>query len=281
MSDRSPQPARRVGQRLWDPSREDVEIVETHISSLGFEGDLVHKRKKPVRFAFIDLSTPELRELMCRREVEVNRRFSSDVYRGVEEVVDDAGHVVDHAVLMRRMPAQRRLAALVRQHRDVTRCLRGVARAMAACHAEAARGDEISAVATPDALRDLWRRSLDEMTQFMPHTLDPSVAGEVGKLVDRYLAWRSPLVAERILRGRIVDGHGDLLADDIFCLDDGPRILDALEFDDRLRWGDVVSDVGYLAMDLERLGGLDLATIFLDCYSEYSAETHPASLEHH
>ena len=38
--------------------------------------------------------------------------------------------------------------------------------------------------------------------------------------------------------GRIVDGHGDLLADDIFCLDDGPRILDCLDFDDRLRWLD-------------------------------------------
>lgn len=39
--------------------------METHISSLVFEGDLVHKRKKPVRFAFIDLSTPKQRELMC------------------------------------------------------------------------------------------------------------------------------------------------------------------------------------------------------------------------
>ena len=272
---------RRVAQRLWDPSRQDVEIVETHISALAFDGDLVHKRKKRVRFAFIDLSTPEQRELMCRREVGLNRRFSPDVYLGVEEIVDDAGIVVDHAVLMRRMPAQRRLAAMVRQHRDVSQCLRRVARAMAACHAEAARGDEISAVATPEALRDLWRRSLQEMTQFVPHPLDPSAAGEVGELADRYLAGRSPLLAERILRGRIVDGHGDLLADDIFCLDDGPRILDALEFDDRLRWGDVVSDVGFLAMDLERLGRLDLATAFLDCYREYSAETHPASLEHH
>ena len=31
-------------------------------------------------------------------------------------------------------------------------------------------------------------------------------------------------------------GHGDLLADDIYCLDDGPRILDCLESDNRLRW---------------------------------------------
>jgi aminoglycoside phosphotransferase family enzyme len=50
------------------------------------------------------------------------------------------------------------------------------------------------------------------------------------------------------------DGHGDLLADDIFLLDDGARILDCLEFDPRLRYGDVLADVAFLAMDLERLG---------------------------
>jgi predicted kinase len=79
----------------------------------------------------------------------------------------------------------------------------------------------------------------------------------------------------------MLEGHGDLLADDIFCLDEGPRILDGLEFDERLRWGDVLYDVGFLAMDLERLGRLDLAFAFLDWYWEYSAETHPPSLEHH
>jgi predicted kinase len=99
--------------------------------------------------------------------------------------------------------------------------------------------------------------------------------------VRRYLAGREPLLAERIAQGRVVDGHGDLLADDIFCVDDGPRILDCLEFDDRLRWGDVIYDVGFLAMDLERLGRGDLARAFLDWYRELSAETHPRSLEHH
>ena len=34
-------------------------------------------------------------------------------------------------------------------------------------------------------------------------------------------------------------------------------------------------------MDLERLGRLDLARAFLDWYREFSAETHPPSLEHH
>ena len=109
-----------VAEGALDPSRPGVEAVHTHVSQIIFDGDLVHKRKKSVRFAFVDLSTPERREQMCHREVELNRRFSPDVYLGVEEIVDDAGSVVDHAVVMRRMPAERRLATLVQQHRDVS-----------------------------------------------------------------------------------------------------------------------------------------------------------------
>ena len=189
----------------------------------------------------------------------MNRRFSPDVYLGVEEIVDEAGRVVDHAVLMRRMPAERRLATLARQHLDVASCLRSVARVMATCHAGSVRSEVISSVATPAALRDLWERSLRELEAFVPRPLDGSMLTRVDELAHRYLDGRSALLAERIARGRIVDGHGDLLADDIFCLDDGPRILDCLEFDDRLRWGDVLLDVGFLAMDLERLGRTDLA----------------------
>jgi aminoglycoside phosphotransferase family enzyme/predicted kinase len=271
----------QVEERLLDPSRPGVEIVETHVSSIVFDGARVHKRKKPVRLAFVDLSTPERRGEMCRREVELNRRFSPDVYLGVEDVVDAAGRVVDHAVLMRRMPDARRLATLVREHRDVSPCLRAVARAIAAYHAGAATNDEISSVGTPDALHDLWERNLREIAPYVPSVLDPSMVARVGELGRRYLDGRTALLAERIARGRIVDGHGDLLAEDIFCLNDGPRILDGLEFDDRLRWGDVLYDVGFLAMDLERLGRLDLALAFLDWYWEFSAETHPPSLEHH
>ena len=54
-----------VAEHLLDPSRPGVELVETHVSTLVFDGDLVHKRKKPVRFPFVDLSTPELRANRC------------------------------------------------------------------------------------------------------------------------------------------------------------------------------------------------------------------------
>ena len=125
----------QIASDLLDPARAGVEIVETHVSSLVFVDELVHKRKKHVKFAFVDQSTAERREELRRREVELNRRFSPDVYLGVEEIVDRAGHTVDHAVLMRRMPAARRLATLVRHDHDVSRCLRAVAEIVAMHHA--------------------------------------------------------------------------------------------------------------------------------------------------
>ena len=55
-------------------------------------------------------------------------------------------------------------------------------------------------------------------------------------------------------------------------MDDGPRILDCLEFDDDLRFGDVLNDVAFLAMDLGRLGHPELGERFLDDYRRLSGQ---------
>jgi predicted kinase len=119
------------------------------------------------------------------------------------------------------------------------------------------------------------------MQPFVGPVLPPEDAARVEHLALRYLAGRDPLFDVRIAEGRVRDGHGDLLADDIFLLDDGPRILDCIEFDDRLRYGDVLNDVAFLAMDLEYQGAPQLAAVLLAHWGELTAETHPASLAHH
>jgi aminoglycoside phosphotransferase family enzyme/predicted kinase len=270
----------QIEEELLDERGLGIESVETHVSTLTFRDGLVHKRKKPVHFHFIDLSTPEQREHNCRREVDLNRQFSPDVYLGVEDVTRD-GRVVDHAVLMREMPKDRRLATMIGRGEVVSGCLDAIARAVAAFHRRATRTDEITTVATPLALHDLWEQSLLEIDGLSLTVPDRQLVGDVRRLAHRYVDGREPLLTERITGGRIVDGHGDLLADDVFCLDDGPRILDCLEFDDRLRWGDVVNDVSFLAMDLEHLGRRDLAAEFLEDYRKHSGETHPTTLEDH
>ncbi len=259
---------------------ERATVVETHISVLFFFGDRVYKVRKPVTTPFLDFSTRQARLADCRAEVQLNRRLAPDVYLGVHDVVDEAGAPVDHLVVMRRLPADRRLATMVADPSFDEAHLVAVARQVAAFHSRASRGQAIDLAGSVEHLSMLWSTNLEETAEFTGRFLDGDLLARIGRQALGYLDGRHRLIAHRVTERRTVDGHGDLLADDIFCLDDGPRILDCLEFDPRFRWGDVLYDTTFLAMDLEHLGRLDLARRFLAAYREFAAETHPDSLEH-
>lgn len=258
-----------------------AELAETHTALVFLVGDRAYKLKKPVSLGFLDFSRLETRAVVCRRELELNRRFAPDVYLDVATITDSAGQPCDYLVVMRRMPAERRLATLLARGETVEHEIRQVARLIAGFHAQVPTSPAMASVATRDAVQGHWEQSFEQMRPFVGPVLDPAVTGNVESLARRYLAGRAALFSHRISQGRVRDGHGDLLAEDIFCLDDGPRILDCLEFDDRLRWGDVLADVAFLAMDLERLGAPDLSARFLRWYREFSGETYPRSLAQH
>lgn len=255
--------------------------AETHISWLFFVGNVVYKRKKPVDMAFLDFTTAAARETACRREVELNRRLAADVYLGVAEILDPSGRPIDHVVVMRRMPDTRRLAALVRNNKGVRDELRHIARVVASFHASPGSAPTRPDAASVESIGATWEASFEEMRRFVGPVLLEDEFKRVVDLVRSYLAGRHRLFESRIADGWVRDGHGDLQAEDIFCLDDGPRILDCIEFDDRLRHGDVLADVGFLAMDLEHLGHPALGEVFLADYAEFSGEHHPQTLADH
>jgi aminoglycoside phosphotransferase family enzyme/predicted kinase len=233
----------------WPPA-----VTETHISTLVFAGDRAYKRKKPVRFGFLDFSTPELRRAACRREVELNRRLAPDVYLGVADLLDEHGRS-EPLVVMRRMDPAVRLAALVAAgDPGLSGHLDALATRLATFHRHGERSAAIDDAARADAVRGVWDDSTREMAPSVGPVLDAGVVADVTDRYRRFCDHRGDLFDDRIAAGFVCDGHGDLQADDVFCYPDGPRVLDCIEFDDRLRHGDVLADVAFLAMDLERLG---------------------------
>lgn len=255
-------------------------VVETHISVVTMIGDRAYKLLKPVRLPFLDNRRREDRRAACRRETDVNRRFAPDVYLGVLDVVGEDGEPCDHLIAMRRMPGDRRLSRLL-DDPEAPRLVEEVARWLAAVHAAAPRGPEIDAAGTPESVGGLWREGLDQLAAAAAGVIDPAEVEEVRRLALRYVGGRGPLFARRIAGGWVRDGHGDLLADDVFCLDDGPRVLDCLAFDDRLRFGDVLLDVAFLAMDLEARGHAGLSELLLASWGRATGEDHEPSLAHH
>ncbi|ORW61003.1 hypothetical protein AWC20_07140 [Mycobacterium parmense] len=246
-------------------------------------GDRAYKMKKPVLTDFLDFRTVEQRERACRREVALNSRLSPDSYLGVAHLSDPAGGPAEPVIVMRRYRDDQRLASRVARDRDgsIRAVLDAVADTLARFHERAERNRVIDAQGDPGTVERRWLANLTELDHHVGESL-PEGAGEqlarLERLVAAYVAGRGPLFGRRVEDGCIVDGHGDLLADDIFWVEGRAVLLDCLEFDDALRHVDWVDDAAFLAMDLEFLGRKDLADYFLDRHAAHLVRTTPLSL---
>ncbi len=257
--------------------------AETHVSVLLFAGTRVYKFCKPVKLDFLDYSTVALRTEALRTELACNRRFAPDVYLDVVQILgtDSTDSTVgEPALVMRRMPEDRRFARLLGTS-EAGAWTRALARQIAVFHAAAPRPPAAASAATRAAVAANWEKNHETLLRHAGTVLEEAAVHAVEDRFRRYLAGREPLFNARIAAGWAIDGHGDLLCEDIFCLPDGPRVLDCLAFSDALRYGDALADAAFLAMDIERLGEASLARDFLRWYAEYAGEAHPASLAHH
>lgn len=258
-----------------------VTVHETHTGVVVLVGDRAFKAKKPVLTDFLDFRTPERRERACRREVDLNRRLAPDSYLGVAHLSDPGGGPAEPIVVMRRYRDEDRLASIAGRDADgsVRELLDTIAAVLARFHERAERGPAIDAQGEAGAIGGRWNDNLVELDRHAG-TLPAETLSRIRRLASEFVAGRGPLFRRRIDDGLIVDGHGDLLADDIFCGQDEPALLDCLEFDDKLRYVDCVDDAAFLAMDLEFLGRKDLGEHFLERYAAHSARQAPPALAH-
>ena len=244
-----------------------AQVRETHTGLVVLVGDKAYKAKKPVTTDFLDFSTPARREEACQREVTLNRRLAPDSYLGVAHFAGPRGGTAEPVIVMRRYADSARLTSLVKEGQPAHDHLTEIAETLARFHAGATRSCAIDAQGTVHAVFARWQQNLVELQRYADTVVPRTSIDEVARLATQFLSGRAPLLAQRVTDRRIVDGHGDLLADDIFCLPKGPALLDCLEFDDRLRHIDGIDDAAFLAMDLEFLGRKDLGDYFLDEYS--------------
>jgi aminoglycoside phosphotransferase family enzyme/predicted kinase len=258
----------------------DAQVRETHTGVVILLGEKAYKVKKTVVNDFLDFSTLGSRQHACEREVMLNRRLAPQSYLGVAQYSGSLGELSEPVIEMRRYPDATRLASLVEAGEPVLQHLCVIAEMLAQFHREAARGPAIQAEGRSDAIAARWHQNLAELEQHGGGIVERESVAQVRRLADQFIAGRGALFEKRMGEGRIMDGHGDLLADDIFCVPEGPALLDCLEFDDQLRYVDGIDDAGFLAMDLEFLGRPDLGDAFVDEYRRRADDPAPTSLIH-
>ena len=257
-----------------------VELVETHVSYLFLTGSYVYKVKKPVDYGFLDFTSLDRRRHFCHQEVLLNRRLSPEVYVGVVEVrlhgdsyaVEGPGETVEYAVQMRRLPRSQAMSELLRRRALKAAHMRLLAEKVHGFHKAAETGPHITALGGLDTVRNNVLENFAQTERYIEQTVSRRDFRRANAYSQAFLAEREDLFTQRAEEGRIRDGHGDLHSAQIFLDDNDVAIIDCIEFNERFRYGDVASDLAFLAMDLDYYRRDDLSRALVDAYVEASGD---------
>jgi aminoglycoside phosphotransferase family enzyme/predicted kinase len=263
----------RLKRELMAPG---VELRETHISLVFLARDTVLKIKKPVDLGFLDFTELATRKRLCEREVELNRRLAPDVYRGVVPIAAGAsgklqpgagGEAIEWAVEMRRLAdddcAQTRLQRDGLSIDDVRR----IAETIAEFHGQCRCDDETASFGDPAVIERNVRENFEQTRQSALRFLAPAELAAIERFQLGFLRERRERLEARVEQRRVRDGHGDLRLEHCYLgAGDKVSIIDCIEFNDRFRYGDVASDIAFLAMDLAWHGRHDLSEACLAAY---------------
>ncbi|MGE3839055.1 MAG: phosphotransferase [Hyphomonadaceae bacterium] len=232
--------------------------VSTHLSHVFLSNTRAFKLKRAVRLSFVDFSELERRRAACEAELVVNRPMAGSLYQAVLPVtlgcdrrysIDGTGEIVDWVVAMQRFDETQQFDRLAERGALHPALVERLAEKIARFHASRSPSGDAGRVGDYRLLlANLGRAEAKLATQSgarrtsLTHTLHAELSA-IGRNIER-----------RREQGCVRLGHGDLHLRNICMLNGAPTPFDALEFDKRLATTDVLYDLAFLLMDLQRLG---------------------------
>jgi aminoglycoside phosphotransferase family enzyme/predicted kinase len=244
-----------------------VERIDTQSAVVFLIGAHAIKLKRAVRFPFLDFGSLARRRAMCAAEIEVNRRSAPTLYLGVAPIVagddgalrlgpvrepgatlGDEAHAVEWAVVMRRFDEATLFVRLAARRALTPALLVSLAAAIARFH-DAAPVSRAHAGAA-----DYERSVAADIVQLRARAavLDAATTEAIAERLPALLTPLLPLVQRRQDAGAVRRVHGDLHLRNICLVDGAPTLFDAIEFNDRICTIDVLYDLAFLLMDLDR-----------------------------
>jgi uncharacterized protein len=257
-----------------------ISLVQTHISWVFIGDKYVYKLKKPVDFGFLDFTTLDKRKFYTEEELRLNKRFSPDVYLAVVPIseagstfaIGNASHVVEYALKMRRISEDHMLYRLLAQGKAGEEELRRVGAHLAQVYGTITSNDKSRAFGSLEVIAHNIVENFDQTRKYVSGPISQKTYDTIKDWSTDFLKNKVKILENRVALGFIKECHGDLHLQHI-CVD-GPHIsvFDCIEFNERFRYGDVASDVAFLAMDLDYNGYAKLGDAFVEAYAKESGD---------
>lgn len=265
-----------------------VELVQTHISWVFLAENVVIKRKKPVRFDFLDFSSLDKREVACRDEYRLNSRLAPSTYLGVWAIVrkgdgglawqssaDDDREIVDWVVAMRKLPLEQTLDRLLSKNALLQTQVDLLADRLETFY----RQQDHLAVSVEDyhATFESHICGNTEVLLSAEEVLPREKVLQVQGWQMQVLELQREILDQRAKANRIFDGHGDLRPEHI-CFAEELAIFDCIEFRSDFRQIDVLDELAFLAAECDFLGASWVGERLLSRYQHQSGDVAPEVL---
>ncbi|MGY6411223.1 MAG: bifunctional aminoglycoside phosphotransferase/ATP-binding protein [Alkalilacustris sp.] len=255
-----------------------VDLRRTHGAEVYLAAGFAYKRKRPVRYSYLDFTDGAVRRAMLARELALNRPAAPEIYDRLVAVTrrpdgglefDGPGPAVEWVLRMRRFPQEAELARVAEAGGLDAPLAARLGEAVAALHAAAPARPGDGAARVAAVLSGLWV-SFDGVAQGG----DLAAARAVLAAAQARLARLEGLLDARAAAGFVRRCHGDLHLGNLVVLDGRPVPFDALEFDEALGTMDVLYDLAFLLMDLDRRGLRAAANAVLNRWLDRSGPVH-------
>ena len=265
---------------LFDHPVSDFTLMETHISWVLLTGDFVYKIKKPVNFGFLDYSSLEQRAHYCAEELRLNQRLAPDMYldviavRGSEEAprLRGDGPIIEYMVKTRQFRQQDLLGNLQRAGGLTAAHIDALAETLAGFHQRIALAPQDSPWGEPEQVHAPVAQNFEQIRPMLTDAADLAQLEQLQHWAHTTFQRLIPQLAQRKADGLVRECHGDIYLDNVTLIDGQVTLFDCIEFNDAFRWTDVMSDVAFMAMDLEDRGLSGLSQRFVNAWLEHTGD---------
>ncbi len=254
----------------------NITIVQTHASYVAILDNDVYKVKKSVNLGFLDFSSLDKRKYYCEKEIELNSRLCARIYKSVVPLYkkgdaftfDAIGEAVEYALHMYRLEDSFFLSNLLAEGEAGENDIGLIISTLVSFYNKSAKNAKINKYATPESIQVNTEENFSQLKSFSENLVDPVQLEVIEYFTQEFFKTESDLLYKRIDEGWIRDCHGDLHMEHIHIQGGSVCIFDCIEFNDRFRYGDIVNDYSFLAMDLDFQDFNYLSKLFTDLMAQ-------------
>lgn len=265
---------------FYGPDVTSVQLIQTHISIVALTGTYAYKVKKPVNFGFLDFSTLDKRKYYCEEELRLNKRLCPEMYLEILPItkkentlqINGEGTIVEYIVKMKEFPQEAIMTTMLQKNLVSEETIDHLCTLLVDFYQTQTPSENVTKYGTLPAVKQNIDENFEQTRPMINITIPTQTFSFIKDAVNQFFEQKKEVFDQRIREGRIFECHGDLHSGNIAITNKTIHVFDCIEFNDRFRFCDVASDIGFLAMDLDYQNYPYLSSYLIQQYVQKSKD---------